>query len=125
MMDLLKFKAAIVMEGDLSGAYALELIAEVERLTAEGSELAEFNIKTRIELYAKVERLTEDAERWRAIIGCARVRVLGSAGVVEPKPEGYAHIGVELWTHYPSGSEPMAVEHMTKFADLARKAVRP
>ncbi len=92
----------------------------IDRLTKDSNKLAQMLVDKE----AEVERLTEDAERWRAIIGCARVRVLGSAGVVEPKPEGYAHIGVELWTHYPAGSEPMAVEHMTKFADLARKAVR-
>jgi hypothetical protein len=58
-----------------------------------------------------------DGQRWRALIGCARIRVLGSAGIVTDNPEGYAHIGLELWTHHEANHEGPAVEWLTKFAD--------
>lgn len=66
----------------------------------------------------------EDAERWRAMVGCARVRVLGSAGIAAPKPDGYAHIGVELWTRHTAPSDPAAIEWLTKFADIAKTALQ-
>ena len=72
---------------------------------------------------AIAERYREDAERWQAVIGCARVRVLGSAGL-DPNStyyrEGYAHIGVELWTQHPAPREEWARQELTKFADVAR-----
>jgi hypothetical protein len=43
-----------------------------------------------------------DAAKWRALLSCARVRPLGSAGLerdADHNPD-YAHIGFELWTHY-------------------------
>lgn len=59
-----------------------------------------------------------DAERWRALIGCARVRLLGSAGLTDPN-SNYAHIGVELWNRHPEPSHPDAIERLTQFADKA------
>jgi hypothetical protein len=59
-----------------------------------------------------------DAERWRALVGCARVRVLGSAGLNDPESE-YAHIGLELWTRHAARSLPDAIETLTAFADRA------
>jgi hypothetical protein len=36
---------------------------------------------------------------------------------------GYAHIGLELWTQHEAGHEPPdAVEWLTKYADRVRKA---
>jgi len=67
----------------------------------------------------------EDAERWRALIGCARVRVLGSAGITRDIDSfgnaygDFCHIGVELWTKHECSSEPTAIEWLTKFADKA------
>jgi hypothetical protein len=62
----------------------------------------------------------EDAERWRALIGCARVRVIGSAGIHQQVgTTGYAHIGVELWTHHEASSDPVAIDDLTAFADRA------
>ena len=70
----------------------------------------------------EVAKLREDAERWQAIAGCKRVRVLGTAGVLPEhrKEDGYAHIGLELWTRHSHDSEPGAVEMLTTFADIAR-----
>lgn len=55
----------------------------------------------------EIRSLIEDALRWRAL-NCGRVRLLGSAGLTSEdgldhyeKPyDGYAHIGLELWTRY-------------------------
>lgn len=66
-----------------------------------------------------------DAARWRAVVGCARVRVLGSAGLhsdtdMYGNPHGNnAHIGLELWTKHDAGSYPEAIADFTKFADKA------
>jgi hypothetical protein len=67
-----------------------------------------------------------DAERWQALIGSARVRVLGSAGLTSAKDpngnpwNGYAHIGLELWTRHDAPSNPIAITWLTKYADIAR-----
>lgn len=57
-----------------------------------------------------------DAARWRAVLGCARLRVLGSAGIVQERGN-YAHLGLEMWTQHEAGNEGPAVEWLTKFAD--------
>lgn len=97
-------------------AIAIDEAADhIATLTAERDALAQ--------RCAAAER---DAGRWQAVIGSARVRVLGSAGLnseLDPygKPwNGYAHIGVELWTKHEGGHEPPhAVEWLTKYADAA------
>jgi hypothetical protein len=71
--------------------------------------------------------LVADAERWRGLISCARIRPLGCAGIVTPHDEGHAHLGVELWTHYDTKDvvapeQDRGVEWLTAFADLARAA---
>lgn len=60
-----------------------------------------------------------DAERWRSIIGCARITAMGSAGLETPNPNGYAHLTVNLWTLHPAPSEAFAVEWLRNFADIA------
>jgi hypothetical protein len=63
--------------------------------------------------------LREDAERWRALIGCARISAMGCAGLETPKENGYAHLTVNLWTVSPDGSDPMAARRLRQFADIA------
>jgi isochorismate hydrolase len=65
-------------------------------------------------------QLIEDAERWRALINCARIRIVGSAGIVVKNPDGYAHLAIEIWTKHLAKSEPDAVKILTEFADMAR-----
>ena len=60
-----------------------------------------------------------DAARWRALIGCGRVRVLGSAGVRKPSPTGYAHIGVEFWTHHETPTDPASIDDLIAFTERA------
>jgi hypothetical protein len=62
--------------------------------------------------------VARDAERWRALIGCARVRVMGSAGLSDPQ-SNFAHIGVEFWTHHAAQSTPEAIETILKFVERA------
>lgn len=96
--------------------------------------------------------LEQDALRWRALIGCARIRVVGSAGFGypaqhgkesytgrDPDPTGYRHVGIEIWTRYapPSddsekllefqrmiaGERQGAVDRLEQFTELARSMV--
>ncbi len=79
-------------------------------------------------------RDAEDAERWRAFIGCARIRPLGSAGLEQPDPNNYAHMGLEIWTVYGRDYSPELLKKMdaesergrrwlVMFADVARAAL--
>ena len=67
----------------------------------------------------------QDALRWRAVIGCARLRALGSSGLTSDfdfygNPHGNnAHIGLELWTMHDAGTEELGISWFTKFADKA------
>jgi hypothetical protein len=67
----------------------------------------------------------QDALRWRAVIGCARLRALGSSGLTSDfdfygNPHGNnAHIGLELWTMHDAGTEELGVRWFNKFADKA------
>ena len=80
-----------------------------------------------------------DAQRWRALLGSARIRILGSAGIksdVDPNGNphnGYAHFGMEIWTMYGSSlsseqreqmraNNESARELLIKYADIARAA---
>jgi hypothetical protein len=66
---------------------------------------------------AEFAALVANDARWRAVLNCARLRALGSAGIEKPNAEGYAHLGLEMWTHYDAPTEPIAQEWLTKFAD--------
>lgn len=70
-------------------------------------------------------RDAEDAERWRALIGCARITALGCAGLEKPQPNHYAHLTVNLWTVHPYGDDrACARDWLQKFADIAVLAKR-
>lgn len=65
-----------------------------------------------------VSALLRDARRWRALVGCARVRMIGCAGFHSSvnNPIGYRHLGVEMWSHHDTPDE-QGPEMLTKFAD--------
>jgi hypothetical protein len=51
----------------------------------------------------------EDAEKWRALLRCGRIRMFGSANVDTKTGEvqnrdDWVHFGAEFWSHYPQGS---------------------
>ena len=66
-----------------------------------------------------------DAERWRALMSSARIRVMGTAGFDEHgKPRegngGYLHMGVEFWTMHDAPSNELSVAIVTNYADFLR-----
>lgn len=68
----------------------------------------------------------QDASRWRAFIGSARIRIIGSAGIRKPEENHYAHVGMEIWTGYGKKGEynlSVETEHgrevLTQYADIA------
>jgi hypothetical protein len=83
-----------------------------------------------------------DAARWRALLACGRIRIIGTAGVTgtgahDPKaldpnkqPYGnYVHFGAEFWSTFPDQDYYNTKENpayaratLTEFADAARAA---
>lgn len=66
-----------------------------------------------------------DAERWRALIGSARIRVMGSAGFKEggiPRDDndGYLHMGVEFWSKHSEPSNEISITTLVNYADFLR-----
>lgn len=60
-----------------------------------------------------------DAAKWRALMACARIRVLGTSLSLDTH---YGHIGLELWTRYPfppGTDDDFDREQMAKFMDKA------
>lgn len=65
--------------------------------------------------------MSEDAAKWRALRSSARIRALGSAGIDKPNPDGYAHLGLELWTRHPAPSDPIALEWLDRYVEIIRE----
>lgn len=87
-----------------------------------------------LELVARLERAEKDANRWRAFVGSARIKPQGSAGLGEPQPDHYAHMGLEIWTTFDrdcsqklldqvDASTALGREWLTKYADIAVAAM--
>lgn len=79
-------------------------------------------LKMLIDRKEENDQLRADAERWRALVNCDRIRVLGAAGFDEPD-SAYKHIGLEIWSSYPVEKIPSTllqsgVDKLTKFVDL-------
>lgn len=73
------------------------------------------------------EQLKVDAARWRALISSARIRALGSAGLYADtrykKHQGFAHLGLELWTEHTdvlAAERETGVLWLTAYADIMR-----
>jgi len=52
--------------------------------------------------------MREDAENWRALMACPRIRLYGWAGVddqFQPKPKEYVHFGADFWSSGPVDDE--------------------
>ena len=84
-----------------------------------------------------------DAERWRALLACGRIRLFGTAGVngsgihdpsqLTPynEPYGnYVHFGAEFWSTFPDQDYYNTKENpayaratLTEFADASRAAM--
>lgn len=105
---------------------------EIARL---GRELAHAQMAAAA--HAKVaDECRKDAQRWRAFIGSARIRMIGSAGLKSDKDyygnpyNNYAHLGMEIWTKYGNSLSPVQTKEMEagnamgrdwliKYADIA------
>jgi hypothetical protein len=61
-----------------------------------------------------------DARRWRALLNCARIRVLGHAGFQRDQGD-YRHIGMEVWTQHSVVTTGSAKQLLTEFADAAER----
>lgn len=61
-----------------------------------------------------------DAERWRALLNSARIRMIGSAGLNQPEPNNYAHFGMEIWTRYGSSLNDEQRAEMERGNELGR-----
>lgn len=66
------------------------------------------------------EQYLEDAERWRALVSCDRIRILGTGGLGKDNQ----HIGLEVWDKYP-GTHPDGSVDLTKFVDTIRSRKMP
>lgn len=60
--------------------------------------------------------------RWRALIGCKRIRLIGCSGVhpdgtLMADRDGHVHFGAEFWTHHDSESSQVSINVITAFAD--------
>ncbi len=122
-------KLAIITR-DLSHYTAQEMARELVRLAKVSDE------GEAIKEAAPVLTDAKDAARWRALLGSARIRIIGSAGInQDTTPYGepynnYAHFGMEIWTKYGRDYSPELLDQMdkgnvqgrevlTKYADIA------
>jgi hypothetical protein len=95
------------------------------------TDFSEFTIGAPDRLSISAERSKQDridAERWRALMASARLRMLGTAGFKSEDPnDKYRHMGLELWTQY--GGNPAdhvagnaeACAKLTAYADVMRE----
>jgi hypothetical protein len=70
-----------------------------------------------------------DARRWRALLECGRIRILGTAFINDngkPPADGYAHFGAEFWTTFPGDQKNDRGRHvLTTFADTVIDGSQP
>lgn len=64
--------------------------------------------------------LETDAGRWRALMSCERIRLLGTGGL----GTDHQHIGLEIWDKYPKSIEVNGKATLTVFVDTIRLRVK-
>jgi hypothetical protein len=111
-----------------------------EPVNPDGEEAAdriEALLAERDTLKAENQRLRESAERWDALVGSQRLRIMGAAGFVTdtdrpyPDPdrgEGWLHFGLEVWDKHPADPEKYPQEQcralLTSYVDHRRAALK-
>jgi len=68
----------------------------------------------------------EAAEKWRALEACARMKLLGCAGLHESSPDfetAFGHIGMEFWTEHRASGDSQDKQGREWFAKFMKKAV--
>lgn len=102
------------IRADLAAAAAASLDAGVEATIAQ------------LEAQLEEERARNaadqlDVARWRGLLGCARIRPLGSAGLENPEPGFYAHMGLEVWTTFSRNYSPKLLTELDQQNELGRR----
>ena len=71
----------------------------------------------------ELKPIAEAGVKWLALRNCARIRVLGSAGLSGASaPSPYAFLTLELWTQHEARSTEAAIEALEAFTAKARQA---
>ena len=69
----------------------------------------------------------EDAAKWRALMSCERIRMMGCAGLHPDStgyPPDYIHIGMEFWTRHSGAGDASDVEGREWFAKFIERSRR-
>ena len=87
-------------------------ITELERQNA---DLQANNTK----LLLESRELKKPASRWKALVACERLRLLGRAGFDDNDKSGYRHFGMEFWTEWGGSifDNSLEIETLEKYAD--------
>ena len=127
----------------LANREAQPVACDIERIKRHALPAGECPRQSRVVLLSSLQRLLtsppapavpddvqRDADRWRAMLGSARIRILGAAGFgATGLPGGdpdYRHFGMEIWTHYPgwlTEKNEYGIDILTKYADICRAAM--
>lgn len=63
-----------------------------------------------------------DAAKWRALRNCARITAAGSAGLIQPHPDNYAHVTLSFWSVHDSPGDLWPREWLDSFVAAAQRA---
>lgn len=108
-----------------------------ESLTKLNADRIEALLAERDALEAENQRLRESAERWEALVGSQRLRIMGAAGFVfgdgEPYPDpdrgdDWLHFGLEVWDKHPADPKEYPQDRcralLTSYVDHRRAALK-
>lgn len=71
------------------------------------------------DLVMENRELKTPAKRWRALISCERLRLLGRAGFDNDDKSGYRHFGMEFWTKWDGSTfdNSREIDTLEKYTD--------
>jgi hypothetical protein len=72
----------------------------------------------------ETSRDAEDAAKWRALRGSARITAIGAAGLGahRRKPNHYAHLTLNFWTVHDAPADALALEWLDEYVEIAQRA---
>jgi hypothetical protein len=75
-------------------------------------------------LPVETSRDAEDAAKWRALRGSARITAIGAAGLGahRRKPNHYAHLTLNFWTVHDAPADALALEWLDEYVEIAQRA---
>ncbi len=74
----------------------------------------------------RVQELEPAAECWAALAACARIKVMGAAGLHSESPDfasPRAHIGLEFWTHHEAKGDAQDINGRDWFGRFMNKCL--